>query len=163
MHATRFLLSAIAAEGVDHFFLAPNAPVTPLPSGTSPLPPLLVTASHEAGAAFMADGYARASGLFGVCLASGGPAAMANLVPAAVAARTAASPVFYLTWAAATPPSVVTASEQDPLSRFLDVFATVDDPNLLPPPVAGLPDPDARRPPDTGATASGPGQFPGPR
>ena len=40
-----------------------------------------IVEAHEGRAGFMADGYARASGRFGVCLGIGGPGA-ANLVAA---------------------------------------------------------------------------------
>ena len=35
-----------------------------------------ITARHEQGAAFMADGYARASGKEGICFCTSGPAAL---------------------------------------------------------------------------------------
>src|SRR5712692_8237811 len=40
---------------------------------------------HEQGAAFMADGYARASGQVGVCLSTTGPGALNLLTPLATA------------------------------------------------------------------------------
>lgn len=40
-----------------------------------------VSARHEQGAAFMADGYARAGGTVGVCLSTTGPAALNTLTP----------------------------------------------------------------------------------
>ncbi|MDE2757121.1 MAG: thiamine pyrophosphate-binding protein, partial [Acidobacteriota bacterium] len=40
-----------------------------------------VSARHEQGAAFMADGYARAGGEVGVCLSTTGPAALNTLTP----------------------------------------------------------------------------------
>ena len=40
-----------------------------------------ITARHEQGAAFMADGYARASGQVGVCISTTGPAALNMLAP----------------------------------------------------------------------------------
>jgi acetolactate synthase I/II/III large subunit len=58
--------------------------------GNSPTPCVV---AHETGAGFMADGYARASGSFGVCMAIGGPGA-ANLVPAMASAYADKSPVL---------------------------------------------------------------------
>jgi acetolactate synthase-1/2/3 large subunit len=97
MRATAYLLHALAAEGVDHVFLVPGGLVDPfLPdlaaqSGVRP-----IVAAHEAGAAYMADGYARASGRFGACLAIGGPG-VTNVVTAAASARADASPVLFVT------------------------------------------------------------------
>lgn len=44
-----------------------------------------IVARHEQGAAFMADGYARASGRVGVCLSTSGPAALNTLTSLATA------------------------------------------------------------------------------
>ncbi len=97
MRATRYLLSAVAAEGVDHVFLVPGGlldPFLPDLAETEGIRPIV--AGHESGAAYMADGYARASGKFGVCLAIGGPG-VTNVVTAAASARADASPVLYVT------------------------------------------------------------------
>ncbi len=97
MRATRYLLSSLVAEGVDHVFLVPGGLVDPfLPdlADTTGLTPIV--AAHESGAAYMADGYARASGRFGACLAIGGPG-VTNVVTAAAAARADASPVLFVT------------------------------------------------------------------
>lgn len=55
-----------------------------------------IVAAHEGGAAYMADGYARASGTFGVCFCIGGPGAT-NAVTALGAALTDESPVLLVT------------------------------------------------------------------
>lgn len=97
MRATRYLLSSLVAEGVDHVFLVPGGLVDPfLPdlADTTGLTPIV--AAHESGAAYMADGYARASGRFGACLAIGGPG-VTNVVTAAASARADASPVLFVT------------------------------------------------------------------
>lgn len=59
-------------------------------SGVTPL-----VAAHEGGACYMADGFARASGRFGVCLCIGGPG-LANVVTALTAASTDNSPLLVL-------------------------------------------------------------------
>src|SRR4030042_600922 len=51
---------------------------------------------HEQGAAHMADGYARASGRHGVCIAQNGPG-VTNFVTAIAAAYWAHSPVVFIT------------------------------------------------------------------
>jgi acetolactate synthase-1/2/3 large subunit len=55
-----------------------------------------VLAKHEQGAAHMADGYARASGKLGVCLATSGPGAT-NLVTGIATAYMDSSPVMAIT------------------------------------------------------------------
>ena len=55
-----------------------------------------VMVAHEQGAAHMADGYARASGRHGVCIAQNGPG-ITNFVTAIAAAYWAHSPVVFIT------------------------------------------------------------------
>jgi acetolactate synthase I/II/III large subunit len=94
---TRFVLDALRAEGVEDVFMVPGGLLDPFltelgePSGVRP-----VVAAHEAGAAFMADGYARASGRFGVCMGIGGPG-VANMMGPLAAAYADESPVLAIT------------------------------------------------------------------
>jgi acetolactate synthase-1/2/3 large subunit len=69
------LLDALEAEGVDTIFGYPGGAIMPVYDALvdSPLKHILVR--HEQGAALAADGYARASGRVGVCLATSGPGA----------------------------------------------------------------------------------------
>ncbi len=55
-----------------------------------------IPVAHEQGAAHMADGYARASGRHGVCIAQNGPG-ITNFVTAVAAAYWAHSPVVFIT------------------------------------------------------------------
>ena len=91
------LLQELARWGISRAFLVPGAQIDPLASslfrGVGPQP---VLACHELAAGFMADGYARASGLPGLVLTIGGPGA-AYALPAAVNARIDRSPVLVLT------------------------------------------------------------------
>jgi acetolactate synthase-1/2/3 large subunit len=87
MLATQYLLEAFRGEGLTHVFLVPGGlldPFLPALAGTQGLTPIV--ACHEGGAAYMADGYARASGRFGVCFAIGGPG-VTNMVTAGATAR----------------------------------------------------------------------------
>lgn len=96
MQTTTYLLEAFRAEGITHVFLVPGGLIDPfLPSlaATDGLSP--VVAAHEGGAACMADGYARASGRFGVCCAIGGPG-ITNMITAVATARTDFSPVMVI-------------------------------------------------------------------
>lgn len=97
MRATAYLLNALAIEGVNHVFLVPGGLVDPFLPDLAAAPGVTpIVAAHEAGAAYMADGYARASGRFGACLAIGGPG-VTNVVTAAASARADASPVLFIT------------------------------------------------------------------
>src|SRR5262249_17742741 len=82
---------------VDHVFLVPGGHIDPLVAALGEGAGLrAVVAAHEEGAGFMADGYARVSGQFGVCLSIGGPGA-ANIMPAAAAGRADGSRVLFIT------------------------------------------------------------------
>ena len=54
-----------------------------------------IVAAHEGGAAFMADGYARATNRFGACLAIGGPG-VTNMATAVASAKADDSPLLVL-------------------------------------------------------------------
>src|SRR3984893_9684341 len=91
-----FILDALLQEGLTHLFLVPGGLIYPL------LPALAlhrglrpIVAAHEGGAAYMADGYARASGRFGAALGIGGPG-LCNMATAVAAAKTDSSPVLIL-------------------------------------------------------------------
>lgn len=58
--------------------------------------PRPITARHEAGAAFMADGYARETGKIGVCIATSGPGAT-NLITGIACAYDNSIPVLAIT------------------------------------------------------------------
>ncbi|MDD2904571.1 MAG: thiamine pyrophosphate-binding protein [Syntrophales bacterium] len=75
METTSYILSALRDEKITHVFLVPGGlidPFLPALTATSGLTPIV--AAHEGGAAYMADGYARASGRFGACMAMAAPA-----------------------------------------------------------------------------------------
>lgn len=96
MLGTDFILKALAAEGLDHLFMVPGGLVDPfLPAlgRQSALKPIV--AAQEGGAAYMADGYARARGGLGVVLCIGGPG-RANTVTAVATARTDGSPLLLI-------------------------------------------------------------------
>ncbi|HSF06200.1 MAG TPA: thiamine pyrophosphate-binding protein [Methylomirabilota bacterium] len=79
-----WVVEALRAEGVRHVFGIPgihNLAVYDALLGQSDV--VHVLARHEGGAAFMADGYARASGQVGVVLVTTGPGATNTLTPLA--------------------------------------------------------------------------------
>jgi acetolactate synthase-1/2/3 large subunit len=92
------LWEALVCEGVDVIFGLPGGATLPiydaLAKGQYPIHHVLVT--HEQGASHMADGYARATGRVGVCLATSGPGAT-NLVTGLATAHMDSSPVVAIT------------------------------------------------------------------
>lgn len=97
MKATDYILNALLQEQLDHVFMVPGGLIDnfyPALCATPGVRPIV--AAHEAGAAYMADGYARASCRFGACFVIGGPG-VTNTVTALSAALTDQSPLFVLT------------------------------------------------------------------
>jgi acetolactate synthase I/II/III large subunit len=94
VNGASYVVRSLAAEGVDHVFMVPggmNDPFMPAMAETAGVRP--VVAAHEGGAAYMADGYARASGRLGVAFGIGGPGIF-NMVTALAAARADRSAVL---------------------------------------------------------------------
>ena len=77
----RYIFNTIINQGVKHIFMVPGGVVDPFLDqfGEEDKDVKGIVAANEAGAAYMADGYARASGLFGVCMGIGGPG-IANMM-----------------------------------------------------------------------------------
>src|SRR5512136_2138340 len=93
---SEILLESLRREGVDVFFGLPGGVVLPLYDAlySSGIRHLLVR--HEQAAAFAADGYARATGRVGVCMATSGPGAT-NLTTGLAAAMMDSSPIVAIT------------------------------------------------------------------
>jgi acetolactate synthase I/II/III large subunit len=80
MSGARVMLECLHQEGVRHIFGYPGGAVLPIYDALYDCKLLEhILVRHEQGAAHMADGYARATGEVGVCLATSGPGAT-NLV-----------------------------------------------------------------------------------
>lgn len=76
------LVAALAAHEVRAVFGIPGTHNLAAYEALASTPSIRhVLARHEQGAGFMADGFARASGRFGVCLSTTGPAALNVLTP----------------------------------------------------------------------------------
>ena len=79
MNGAQIAIEALRREGVRLVAGLPGTTVMHLIDAVGGQPGMrYISARHEQVAAFMADGYARAGGTVGVCLASRGPGA-ANL------------------------------------------------------------------------------------
>jgi acetolactate synthase-1/2/3 large subunit len=126
MLGTDYVLDALAAEGLDHLFMVPGGLVDPfLPALGRQTAIRPIVAAQEGGAAYMADGYARASGNFGAALCIGGPG-LGNTVTPVAAARTDGSPLLLL--------SGEVASATEGLGLFQDASSqTLDDVEVMRP------------------------------
>jgi acetolactate synthase-1/2/3 large subunit len=123
---TDFVLDALIREGLDHLFMVPGGLVDPFLPALARHPDLKpIVAAHEGGAAYMADGYARASGRFGAALGIGGPG-LCNMATAVAAAKTDSSPVLIL--------SGEVPLDMEGLGEFQDASqATLDDTAVMKP------------------------------
>lgn len=98
--AASLIVSYLEAIGIDHVFGVPGGAIEPLYNAMAismrrgGLRP--VVARHEAGAAFMADGYARETGKIGVCVATSGPGAT-NLITGVACAYDNGVPMLVIT------------------------------------------------------------------
>lgn len=92
-----FVFEQLKREGVDAAFGIPGGPATPLFDALHGDAALrIIGARHEAGAAFMACGYARLSGRPGVCVLTTGPGTT-NAATGLAAAQADGLPVLALT------------------------------------------------------------------
>jgi acetolactate synthase-1/2/3 large subunit len=103
MTGAQMVCESLIREGVEVIFGFPGGTVLPL-YDTLPQYPRLrhILVRHEQGAAHAADGYARATGKVGVCLATSGPGA-ANLVTGIANAHLDSSPIVAITGQVARP------------------------------------------------------------
>ncbi|HHT9138181.1 MAG TPA: biosynthetic-type acetolactate synthase large subunit, partial [Candidatus Wunengus sp. YC60] len=93
---SQILLDALIREGVEYVFGIPGGVVLPLFDVLYESPIKFILTRHEQGAGHAADGYARATGKVGVCLATSGPGAT-NLVTAIATAYMDSIPIVAVT------------------------------------------------------------------
>jgi len=79
MNGARILLESLKREGVEVIFGYPGGQVLPIFDALYDFDVKFILTRHEQGAAHAADGFSRATGKVGVCLATSGPGAT-NLV-----------------------------------------------------------------------------------
>ncbi|MDC7808299.1 acetolactate synthase 2 catalytic subunit [Luteimonas sp BLCC-B24] len=102
MNGARWLVQALEAEGVDTLFGYPGGAIMPFYDALHGASLKHVLVRHEQGAAFAANGFARASGRVGVCVATSGPGA-SNLVTGIADAMLDSVPMVVITGQVATP------------------------------------------------------------
>ena len=90
------LWATLVGEGVTTIFGYPGGAILPIYDALRKFPIHHVLVRHEQGASHMADGYARASGRVGVCMATSGPGAT-NLVTGIATAMLDSIPIVCIT------------------------------------------------------------------
>src|ERR1700742_1766995 len=94
---SEILWATLAGEGVTTVFGYPGGAILPIYDALRKFPTIHhVLVRHEQGASHMADGYARASGKVGVCMATSGPGAT-NLVTGLATAMLDSIPMVAIT------------------------------------------------------------------
>ena len=100
---SHILCEALIREGVELLFGYPGGAIMPFYDALTSYPTLRhVLTRHEQGAAHAADGYARATGKVGVCVATSGPGAT-NLVTGLATAYMDSTPIIAITGQVARP------------------------------------------------------------
>src|SRR2546421_12699510 len=100
---SQILCEALMREGVELLYGYPGGAIMPFYDALSAYPALYhVLVRHEQAAAHAADGYARATGKVGVCVATSGPGAT-NLVTGLATAFMDSTPVVAITGQVARP------------------------------------------------------------
>lgn len=126
MKVKELILKSLKQEGIGHLFMVPGGLVDPFLTAFENVPDVKpIVAAHEGGAAYMADGYARASKKFGVCLCIGGPGAT-NTATALLTAKSDLSPLLVI--------SGEVAADLEGLGMFQDAsIPELDDFDILKP------------------------------
>ncbi len=96
MTGAKAIIESLKKEGVDTIFGFPGGSVLPIFDELYEAPFKFILTGHEQGSAHMADGYARATGKVGVCIATSGPGAT-NLVTGIATAYMDSVPMVALT------------------------------------------------------------------
>lgn len=96
LKGSQAIVKALLEQGVDTVFGYPGGQVIPLYDALYDAPLKNVLTAHEQGAIHAADGYARASGKTGVCIATSGPGAT-NIVTGLATAYLDSVPLVAIT------------------------------------------------------------------
>jgi acetolactate synthase-1/2/3 large subunit len=106
LDAADLIVAYLEQLGIEYVFGVPGGAIEPLYNAlarsTRRGGPRVVTARHEAGAAYMADGYARETGNIGVCMATSGPGAT-NMITGVACAYENNIPMLAITGQPALP------------------------------------------------------------
>jgi acetolactate synthase I/II/III large subunit len=128
MTLSDLIIGYLEQFGVEYVFSVPGSPLGPLYDALARSErrggPRSLLTRHEAGSAFMADGYARETGRIGVCLSTTGPGAT-NLITGVACAYADQVPMLAIT--AQTPlPAFSRGSFQDSSADAVDIVGMLD-------------------------------------
>lgn len=96
MRVCDFLLHSLHKEGVEYLFGVTGKTITPIFDATYNYPIKPIFACHEAGASYMAFGYAQASRKIGVCCGASSSGGL-NIMPGVAAAWMSSVPMIVIT------------------------------------------------------------------
>ena len=96
MNGAQYLVDTLSRHGVETLFGYPGGAIMPLYDALFDSPLRHILTRHEQAAAFAANGYARASGRLGVCIATSGPGAT-NLLTGVADAMADSVPLLVIT------------------------------------------------------------------
>ncbi len=100
LEAADMIVAYLEDLGVEYVFGVPGGAIEPIYNALARSArrggPQAIVARHEAGAAFMADGYARETGKLGVCIATSGPGAT-NMITGVACAYDNGVPMLAIT------------------------------------------------------------------
>ncbi len=96
MNGAQYLVDTLSRHGVETLFGYPGGAIMPLYDALFDSPLRHILTRHEQAAAFAANGYARASGKLGVCVATSGPGAT-NLLTGVADAMADSVPLLVIT------------------------------------------------------------------
>ena len=102
MTGAQILIQGLLDEGTEHVFGYPGGAIMPTYDVLYDAPLTHILTRHEQGAAHAADGYARATGRVGVCIATSGPGGT-NLVTGLSTAHMDSVPMVAITGQVAVP------------------------------------------------------------
>src|SRR4030095_13553877 len=101
MKAAELFVKCLENEGAEYMFGVPGEENVDIMDALLESPIKFITARHEQGAAFMADGYGRLTGKAGVCVSTLGPGAT-NLITGVADADMDRAPVVAIAGQGAT-------------------------------------------------------------
>jgi acetolactate synthase-1/2/3 large subunit len=123
--AAEHVIHYLGEQGIDTIFGIPGGHISPFLGALRRQERVkYVIARHEGGAAFMADGYARASGKLGVCLVTAGPGAT-NALTGLAAAHLDGVPVLLISGQVPTEKWGLGALQESTTESGIDVTAAL--------------------------------------
>src|SRR3712207_4851887 len=126
------VLERLEAEGVDAIFGIPGGNIAAFQQRLREQNSIrFIISAHEGGAAFMADGYARATGKIGVCLVTSGPG-VTNALTGVASAHLDEVPLLLISGQVATNRYGLSAIQESTAASGVDTAAILSHSTSLP-------------------------------